>query len=150
MGVVTPGTAVTVTGPAGGADRAIALEGWSQQGDAEQIVSAPGVRIVLVDLNAGAPTRTIGSSRDAYGNTWAHVVVTGTVPADALTADQDAVWNSAKAIFSKRCSACHALHKPAEFTANQWPAILKTMEKNAALQPDQAALVTQYLQMHAK
>lgn len=76
--------------------------------------------------------------------------MSGYVPSAGLTPDQESVWAAAKALFSKRCSACHALHHTTEFTANQWPTILKTMTKNAALQPDQAALVTQYLQTHAK
>jgi hypothetical protein len=42
------------------------------------------------------------------------------------------------------------LHNTDEFNANQWPQILKTMAKNAALQPDQIALITQYLQTHSK
>ncbi len=149
IGFVMPGAAITASGSSG-AYRDVTFDGWSQQGDSGTIVTAPGVRIIIAELTASARVQTIGSTHDAYGNAWTHVVVTAAVRANALTADQDVVWNNAKAIFTTRCSACHALHKPAEFTANQWPAILKTMEKNAALQPDQAALVTQYLQAHAK
>jgi hypothetical protein len=149
IGVVMPGAAVKAAGAAG-AERQVTFDGWSQRGNAGTVVSAPGVRIVVAELDADAPTHAIGSTHDPYGNTWTHVVVSGAVRANALTADRDVVWSNAKALYSKRCSACHALHKPTEFTANQWPTILKTMTKNAALQPEQAALVTQYLQAHAR
>lgn len=67
-----------------------------------------------------------------------------------LTDDQDTVWRHAAKLYQTRCSACHAVHKPTEFTANQWPEILKIMAKNAALQPADLALITEYLQTHAR
>ncbi len=150
-GSLTPGTAVATTGPAAQALVPVAVEGWSQEGDASTVFAAPGQRIVLAELASGTPApKVLATRKDAYDNVWNQVKITGFVAATALVADQNTVWAQAQKLYSTRCSACHALHNPNEFTANQWPKILGTMAKNAALQPAEAALVTQYLQTHAK
>jgi hypothetical protein len=148
---ITPGTGLQPTGPASAGLQPVALEGWMQEGSATILFAAAGQRIVVARLaDPSAQPRILSSTTDPYGNVWHETQLTGFVPATDLVADQETVWAAARALFSKRCSACHALHHTNEFTANQWPTILKTMTKNAALQPDQAELVTRYLQAHAK
>ncbi len=149
-GSVTPGTPLDVTGPAANGRTPVSIAAWSQQGDATTLVVAQGQRIVLATLTAAARPTVVSTSKDSYGNTWSKVQFSGFVATNALTADQATVWAAASTLYAARCSVCHALHKPGEFTANQWPSIIKTMSKNAALQPAQTALITQYLQSHAK
>jgi trimethylamine-N-oxide reductase cytochrome c-type subunit TorC len=150
-GSITPGTPVEVAANATQSFVAVTLRGWSQQGNATTLFAAPGQRIVLAQLAAGEPApKILATRKDAYDNVWNQVEIAGFVKADALVADQKTVWAKAEKLYSTRCSACHALHHPDEFTANQWPKILATMTKNAALQPAEAALVTQYLQSQAK
>jgi len=148
---ITPGTGLQPTGPASAGLQPVALDGWTQEGSATILFAAAGQRIVVARLaDPTAQPKILSSITDPYGNVWHETRLTGFVPGTDLVADQETVWAVARALFSKRCSACHALHHTNEFTANQWPTILKTMTKNAALQPDQAELVTRYLQAHAK
>jgi nitrate/TMAO reductase-like tetraheme cytochrome c subunit len=105
----------------------------------------------LATLTGGAANlKTISTVKDDYGNVWNEVQLSGFVQGSGLTSNQDTIWAGASALYSARCSTCHALPRTNQFTANQWPTILKAMTKNAALQPDQIALLTQYLQTHSK
>jgi len=148
---ITPGTELKPTGSASAGLQPVTLDGWMQEGSTTTLFAAAGQRIVVARLtDPSAQPKVLSSITDPYGNVWHETQLAGFVPGADLVPDQETVWAAAHALFSKRCSACHALHHPTEFTANQWPTILKTMTKNAALQPDQAELVTRYLQAHAK
>jgi Dihaem cytochrome c len=151
LGTVTPGTPVMVVKEEGSLNE-VKIEGWSMQG-AEQIVfAAKGRRIMLARLSADRPAnRIVGArSQDQYGGVWEQVTVTGWMQSSSLVADVTPIWKEAHDLFATRCATCHALHQPTEFTANQWPHILQTMTKRAVLTADQTALVTQYLQTHAR
>ena len=154
LGVLTPGTPLTLTAPMQeGASRVeVTLQGWSLQGGGSVVYAAMGKRITLLTLDtAGLSKRKITKqSTDSYGNVWREIQISGWVSAKPLTSDISTVWSTAEKTYETRCSACHALHAPNQFTANQWPSILKTMAKNAALNPDQIAFVTKYLQTHAR
>ena len=151
IGSVTPGTPLQTTGEVEHGYQPFTLGAWSQQGDDTTLFEAQGQRIVLAKLAAKATgLKTLSTATDAYGNVWHDVTLSGYVKRSDLTPNQNMVWEKAIALYNARCSACHALHQPSEFTANQWPKILKTMTHNAALTPDDAALVTQYIQTHAK
>ncbi len=151
LGEATPATPVTIVSTAGDTVE-IAIEGWSMHDAPQYLYPDIGQRIILVTLEqSGQDARAVVTSQaDKYGIAWDNVKVTGWVPAANLATDPAAVWQAAQAIFQKRCSACHALHQPKEFTANQWPSILKIMTKRAALSPADTELVTKYLQLHAK
>ena len=69
-----------------------------------------------------------------------------TVSDDALVADVRDVWKRADGLYAHSCGSCHALPAPSSYSANQWPAIMKTQAPNAALEPNDAALITTYLQ----
>jgi len=151
QGTVTPGTAVTVLDTSG-ADSHVQLEGWSMQGSDTVVFKGVGERIVLLVLNGDAKAdRKAGESKkDDYGSSWQQVTVTGWVATKDLASSADAVWKAGQQVYDTRCSACHSLHAPTEFTANQWPGILKAMGKNASLDQADLDLVTRYLQAHAK
>lgn len=48
-------------------------------------------------------------------------------------------------LYVNRCSACHALYKPAQFKAAEWPTLVERMAGNAKLNPDQKRDVLGYL-----
>jgi Dihaem cytochrome c len=151
LGSVTPGTPLSVIKRAGDLAE-VRIDGWSMAGADTVVFAAKGQRIVLAELSANRPAnRTVGTrSEDQYGGVWEQVTVTGWVSSSDLVAAVEPVWEKAHALFAKRCTMCHALHQPTEFTANQWPHILQIMTKRAVLTPDQTALVTKYLQTHAR
>lgn len=154
LGSLTPGTPLTAaTAPQGSATRErVTVEGWSPKGGDSVIYQAPNLRIILARLEqSGLSGRTVlGQQQDSYGTTWQHVRVSAWVAKSDVVPNVSEVWTAAKTLYDARCSSCHALHNPGEFTANQWPSVLRTMAKNAALDPAQVALVTKYLQAHAR
>ncbi|MDE2166666.1 MAG: hypothetical protein KGJ66_10065 [Alphaproteobacteria bacterium] len=151
LGTVTPGTPLTVIKQTGRLAE-VRIDGWSMAGAETVVFAAKGLRIVLAELSADRPAnRTVGArSEDQYGGVWEQVTVTGWVSASDLVAAVEPVWQKAHVLFAQRCTKCHALHQPTEFTANQWPHILQIMTKRAVLTADQTALVTKYLQIHAR
>jgi trimethylamine-N-oxide reductase cytochrome c-type subunit TorC len=151
IGSVTPGTPLQIAAGASDGFQSFTLDAWSRQSDAATLVAARGQRIVLATLtDNAADLKAISTAKDDYGNTWNEVELSGFVDANGLTANQDSIWAEAVALYTRRCGSCHTLPRTTQFTANQWPAIIKTMAKNAALQPDQVALLRQYLQTHSK
>ena len=151
IGAVTPGTTAHLLSQQGSTAK-IQIEGWSITGAPSVVFTAIGQRIMEARLTAsGQSTRTVvKKSKDDYGSIWEQVRFTGEVPKDSIAPDVASIWDGAHQIYSKACSACHALHHPDEFTANQWPNILKVMTKRAALSDEQTELITEYLQTHAK
>jgi len=151
MGDIVPGTLVRVLAQHG-ATIEIEVEGWSVKGAPSLVFATVGQRILQARLTGvGQSHRTVvRQAEDDYGYTWEQVRVTGNVNAASLVPDVASVWNSARQIFAKQCSSCHALHRPKEFTANQWASIIRTMAFRAALSDDQTDLVAKYLQTHAK
>ena len=150
FGSVTPGTPVKIVKLAGDLAE-VRLDGWSMTGAEQILFAAQGQRIALAHLSSTDTTNreVTEHSKDIYGTDWQHVVVTGWVPAASLDNNVSDVWQRADALYKKRCTACHALHQPKEFTANQWPHILKIMTKRAGLTESDTELVTQYLQTEA-
>lgn len=50
-----------------------------------------------------------------------------------------------KNLFENSCNKCHNLYAPSEFTKEQWPKILKSMQKNAELSDSQIAGIQDYI-----
>jgi mono/diheme cytochrome c family protein len=48
-------------------------------------------------------------------------------------------------LYLNRCSACHALYRPARFQAARWPALVEGMAANAKLNPEQQRDILAYL-----
>jgi|GEM_PF-159805 len=148
---VMPGTALRVLSKKGDWIE-VEVSGWSPAGGERYLFKEIGQRIRLAKLTEqGLSKRTvIAEKEDYYENTWQNARLAGWVARADTSADLGAVWEEANDLFHKRCTRCHALHRPSEFTANQWPSILKIMTVRAGLSTDRKALVTQYLQTHAK
>ncbi len=151
IGVMTPGSPISISKDQGFDGQPFSMDGWFQQGNQNVLFLGEGKRIVMATLS-GSPTafQELGETKDEYDTVWVHARIRGFILPRSLTRDQTTVWQRAAKLYQSRCSACHAVHKPTEFTANQWPGILKIMAKNAALQPDEVMLITEYLQTHAK
>lgn len=153
IGSIMPGTPLNTAGSqASGHRLKVSITGWFAEGYSQTVYKAPDLHIVMITL-AGKPSgnlKILGKKQDSYGTTWVHATITGWTPTSRVTRDVGTVWAAAKKIYDARCSSCHALHAPDQFTANQWPGVLKTMARNASLSESQRVLVTQYLQAHAQ
>ena len=53
-------------------------------------------------------------------------------------------------IYEARCGKCHELHKPDEFTASEWPDILRSMAPKAKLNQSMKEMVMAYVTANAK
>ncbi|EJP76228.1 MULTISPECIES: hypothetical protein [Campylobacter] len=89
---------------------------------------------------------------DDYGEVWYEAQGVYDVPSDVITGDANALYKQAKQIYEGTCSACHRLHEPNSFTANQWPANLQGMidAGYVALEENDLNLILKYLQHNAK
>lgn len=135
-----------------GSDIRVEIIGWSPAGGEKYLFKGVGLRINLARLTADGVSKrvVVGTKDDAWGSTWQQVKISGWLKQDHVVAKLDAVWKEAAQLYYSRCSRCHSLRKPAEFTANQWPHVLKVMAKRAGFSAEQAALVTALLQYHGK
>lgn len=89
---------------------------------------------------------------DDYGEIWYEAEGVYEVSSDAVAKDAKALYAEAKTNYEQICSACHRLHEPKSFTANQWPANLQEMinANYVALEGDELNLIIKYLQHNAK
>lgn len=151
LGTLSLGAKLTA-GAQNGGKTEITVDGWSMKGAESVIFLAMGTRVDLASLtDAGQKAVQVSQTKtDDYGTTWSEVKLSGLVDSKSLTGDSQALWQTASDLYASTCSACHALHAPDTYTANQWPGTLKSMVPNTALTPDQVAMITKYLQYHAK
>ncbi|MDE3056559.1 MAG: hypothetical protein KGJ59_01195 [Bacteroidota bacterium] len=48
-------------------------------------------------------------------------------------------------LYIAKCSGCHSLHAPSEYSERRWSAIVDTMKFKAKLNDSEAVLITKYL-----
>jgi hypothetical protein len=143
IGTVSPGAAVDVAGQSGGATQ-ITVHGFSLRGANAVVFVSPARQIIEVSGFTGQATA--GATQTVGGKVYNAVTVSGWIAGNALVADAQTVWTAAAALYSDKCSVCHAAQPPKTYSANEWPGFLKGHAPNAGLDPGQNALITAYLQ----
>ncbi len=132
----------------------VRLEGWQLKDVPRILYAFEGVRIrdAILDDCAQQRIQVVKTVTDPdTGQVWNKVRLEGFwLPKKDLAQDLTKDWDQAEALYKQNCSVCHALHDPGEYTANQWPQVLKSMTPRTALDKTQVAWVTKYLQYHAK
>jgi trimethylamine-N-oxide reductase cytochrome c-type subunit TorC len=131
----------------------VRLSGWRQEGADRVLYAEAGKRILIASLSSDAQ-EALQSSGDSVvledtGQTWTPGTLEGWLPVEKLTADTEALWEYAGALYSTNCSLCHALPHANEFAANLWMGQLQAMVPSTSLEKDEARLVQTYLQLHA-
>ena len=150
-GTLMPSTQVEMMGKENGRAR-VRIDGWQQDGVSEVFYAAPGKRIlsVLVGDAAKKALVTGKSETDSATNlTWHQVSLTAWVDESQLIGDQGKLWQYASTLMSNNCTGCHGLTALDHFNANQWIGVIKGMESRTSLTPEQARMLTQYVQKHA-
>ena len=129
----------------------IELEGYMKDGVDSAVYFSVGKRILIAGLSKSGnfDFKTISTSKDEEGIEWKKVSFIAYTKNDNLTDDLDALYKSAQTIFTNNCAICHPAHGTHEYTANQWPSIVKSMITRTAMTKEENYLVTQYLQKHA-
>ena len=151
IAILAPSTPVIVRAKEG-THLKIEVRGWSPMGGSRYMFKGVGERINRAVLTeAGVAKRVVVDKKDdSWDSTWESATVTGWIEQGDVALDIDAVWKEASTLYFSRCSRCHSLRRPEEFTANQWPSILKVMGVRAGLSAEQTGLVASLLQSHAK
>ncbi len=132
----------------------VTIKGWEQKGLPSVIYAFMGKRIVKAQLtpNGEKFVTILKTVKDENTDLiWKEVELKKVwVNGKVLVKSMNKVWVKASKLFHQRCSMCHALPKSTTFTANQWPATLRVMTKRAALDREQADIVSKFLQYHAR
>lgn len=130
----------------------VQLTGWSPEGAEKYLFKEMGQRILVAKITPRGMSqrKVVAQKEDYYESVWQDVRLSGWVASKAVAKDILSVWKAASHLYHQRCTRCHALHRPKEFTANQWPSILKIMTVRAGLSAGKKALVMQFIQTHAK
>ena len=129
----------------------IEIEGYMKDGVNNAVYFSQGNRILVAGISKSAKFdfKTISTSKDEEGVEWQKVSFIAFTDNANLTDDLDGLYKNAQAIFDTNCALCHPGHPSTEFTANQWPSIVKSMVTRTAMTKEENYLVTQYLQKHA-
>jgi hypothetical protein len=143
IGTLGPGTAVDVTGQSG-ATTQVTVHGYALRGANAVVFLSPAKQIVEVSGFSGQATA--GAVQTVGGKAYTALSVSGSAATNTLVADVQTVWTAAAALYSDKCSACHAVQAAKTYSANEWPGFMKTHAPNAGLDPGQTALITAYLQ----
>lgn len=151
VGMVTPATQLETIDISGDLTK-ISLKGWSAFGAESVIFQQMGQRIVQAYLEESIlPNIKKGKvKKDVYETEWNESSVVGWVNTADIVSSKKLIWDNANNLFNERCGGCHQPHPSHEFTANQWPNIIKAMKDRAGLTSDDQWLLTKYMQNHAK
>jgi nitrate/TMAO reductase-like tetraheme cytochrome c subunit len=85
-------------------------------------------------------------TKDDYGVEWKKVSLEfKTNKKNISVSNTNNLWINETELY-QRCGSCHSLHPFNEFTPNQWPSIVKTMQNNAGFTKSEAKNVSIFLQ----
>lgn len=143
IGSVGPGAALTVVADSGGATH-VTVTGFAAQSTPATVYAYTDRHIVVLSGFTGKAVN--GATQSVGGTPYVAVTIDGWVASNTLAPDAATVWKAASALYQQKCSTCHSLRPPTDYTANQWPALMKAQADNAGLDPGQTALITAYLQ----
>jgi hypothetical protein len=151
LGQITPGTALTVKSKAAGKVE-VEVEGWAEEYRELELFTGKENRIELAALVRANKKNleVLGQEAGRYDSVWKRVKLTGWVEAKRLEKTLEAVWKPAREIHSSRCTECHDFMPASELNPQQWSGVLRIMTHRAALTPEEAVLLKQYLQAHAR
>jgi cytochrome c5 len=68
----------------------------------------------------------------------------------AMAVDAQKMVESGKAVYSTKCSRCHAAKNAGSYTSESWDKILQSMIPRAQLNDDEAKQVTMYVKENCK
>jgi hypothetical protein len=152
-GVLEPAAEVKVMGHKPGWYE-VSMEGWQPATSRSVVYALEGIRIrkALLEECVQGNVKVLKTVTDPYTEQeWRQIQVTGMwIPEKDLDSALDSIWSDASSWYTKSCSVCHALHAPSQYTANQWPGILKSMSTRTSLSKEQIAWIEKYLQYNAK
>ena len=129
----------------------VKLTGWNKGKMSRIVYYSKGVRIISGAFSKKAKYKLEVLKTEKIGkNQWSKVTLTTWIDNKDLTSDIDGLYSKASDLLQTNCGLCHAYHPTTEFSANQWPAVIKGMRPRSPLSKEDGWLITQYAQKHAK
>jgi mono/diheme cytochrome c family protein len=108
---------------------------------------------VIACTHKAAPTATTTTTTTSTERT-SSTMATPTVAADPVAtgsrATASATIEAGHTVYTSKCGRCHGLKDPANYTAERWEPILKSMAPKARLSDEETAQVRAYVQANAK
>lgn len=148
-GKVLPTTPLEVLKVEG--DKALVkLTGWNKGKLKRILYFSQGVRIISAAFSKKAKIKTETLTPKGDDGAWSQVTVTTWVDNKNLIDNIKPLFEKAQSLLETNCGLCHAVHPTEEFNANQWPAVIKGMLSRTPLNKEEALLITQFAQKHAK
>ncbi|MFV0482018.1 MAG: cytochrome C [Campylobacteraceae bacterium] len=131
----------------------VKLDGWMQDGVSSMLYFAKGERIIMAAFakKSTLDIKVLKTEKDNEGKVdWNHVEMVIFIDDKNLVDSVEPLYVKAKSLLEEQCGLCHTTHPTNEFTANQWPAVIKGMQGRTALSSEDVLLITQYAQKHSK
>lgn len=149
-GKILPTTPVEVIKTEG--DKALVkLTGWNQGKLKRILYFSKGHRIISAAFSKKAQyTYKVLEASDGGKKSWSKVEITTWVENKNLIDDIKPLYSKAQNLLENNCGLCHSLHPTHEFSANQWPSVIKGMKPRTPLSKEEGLLITQFAQKHAK
>lgn len=154
LGLVLVAAPIEALSPGQARWRRVTVQGWTQSGAERVLQAAPGLRVPRAIMKKEAISAlSLGASHEEAdtGLTWTETTLTGWIDMDEapLSHDLTMLWDRAEALFSARCTVCHAARIPHHYTANQWTSHLRIMGPRTGLPRADQELIRVFLQHHS-
>jgi len=129
----------------------VKITGWNQGEVKRMVYFSKGTRIISAVFSKKAQYQHKILESDSIGETlWHKVELITWVENKNLIDNIEPLFAEAKNLMETNCGLCHAVHPTHEFSANQWPAVIKGMAPRTPMSKDQILLISQYAQKHSK
>ncbi len=129
----------------------VKLSGWNKGDMSRMLYFSKGERIISGAFSKKAEfDMTLVKTEQVGADAWNNVTVVTWIENKNLTSDLPALYEQANNLLQTNCGLCHAPHPTAEFSANQWPSVIKAMSPRTPLTKEEIWLITQFAQKHAK
>lgn len=125
------------------------IKGYQNPDVANVIYYSDGQRILaLAFAKTKAPKFEL--IKKGENGSWNEVRVVAYTNDGNFTDNLNLLFEKAKKQYQDSCSICHAMHQPTHYSANQWPALIKSMISRTPIDKKDEWTITQYLQKHSK
>ena len=124
------------------------LSGWVMDGNEYIIFYSSKARIKLarIDESFIENMKVYETVEDHYGVVWKRIDLSFKLKnSESLIDNKNDLWAEETTLY-QRCGSCHKAFDAHEYTPNQWPSIIKTMQDNAGFSKKEAKEVSVYLQ----
>lgn len=123
------------------------IKGYQNPASPNVIYYSDGVRILSLAF-AKTAKPDIKVQKKSVDGKWNEISVIAYADAGNFESSVEPMFKKAGELYSQNCSICHALHDINQYTANQWPALFRSMASRTPIEKSDHWSVIEYLQKH--